>query len=61
MKRLVQRHIAIDASQLQRLKDAIALAESKGVKDSLVLFSDTAFIVNVPSRTVNVIKLNLFR
>lgn len=51
-ERLEQRNIVVDASQYRRLKDAVALAESKGVKDSLVLFPDTAFIVNIPNRTV---------
>ena len=37
---------------MQSLKNAVGLAAEKGVRDSLVVVQDAAFIVNVPSRTV---------
>jgi len=50
--RLAQRGIRLEAEQLHRLGGAIDKAAAKGAKDSLVLFQDLAFIVNVKNRTV---------
>jgi flagellar operon protein len=50
--RMISRDISLDDNQLQRLEQAIdKLAEKQG-NNSLVLMDDTAFIVNVPNRTV---------
>ncbi len=51
-QRLTQRGIRLEPEQLHRLGGAIDKAASKGAKDSLVLFQDMAFIVNVKNRTV---------
>ncbi len=51
-KRLEARNINLTDSDLNKLKTAISKAESKGAKDSLVMMDRTAFIVNVPNRTV---------
>ncbi|HZG77473.1 MAG TPA: TIGR02530 family flagellar biosynthesis protein [Paenibacillus sp.] len=51
-QRLSQRGIRLEPEQLHRLGGAIDKAASKGAKDSLVLFQDMAFIVNVKNRTV---------
>jgi flagellar operon protein len=51
-QRLVQRGIHLQPEQLYRIGNAIDKAASKGAKDSLVLFQDMAFIVNVKNRTV---------
>ena len=51
-KRLESRNINLNDSDINKLKDAINKAESKGAKDSLVMMDKTAFIVNVPNRTV---------
>ncbi|WP_309121283.1 TIGR02530 family flagellar biosynthesis protein [Paenibacillus sp.] len=51
-QRLAQRGIRLEPEQLHRLGGAIDKAASKGAKDSLVLFQDLAFIVNVKNRTV---------
>jgi flagellar operon protein len=34
------------------MKEAVAKAESKGVKDTLVLMDDLAFVINTRNRTV---------
>lgn len=51
-QRLVQRGIRLGQEQLEKLGGAIDKAASKGAKESLVLFEDMAFIVNVKNRTV---------
>jgi flagellar operon protein len=51
-QRLAQRGIRLDSEQLNRIGGAIDKAAAKGAKDSLVLFQDLAFIVNVKNRTV---------
>ncbi|MCM3128718.1 MULTISPECIES: TIGR02530 family flagellar biosynthesis protein [unclassified Paenibacillus] len=51
-KRLAQRGIELGNEQLMKLGDAIDKAAAKGAKETLVLMQDTAFIVNVPNRTV---------
>ncbi len=50
--RLQSRNISLTQAQRDKMKEAVAKAESKGVKDSLVLMDDMAFVVNVRSRTV---------
>jgi len=51
-QRLAQRGIELKPEQLQRLGGAIDKAAAKGAKESLVLYQDMAFIVNVKNRTV---------
>lgn len=50
--RLQDRNISLTSSQLERLNDGARKAEEKGIKDSLVIVDDLAFIVNVPNSTV---------
>jgi flagellar operon protein len=50
--RLQQRGITLEADQIAKLQGAIDKAASKGSKESLVLFQDMAFIVNIKNRTV---------
>lgn len=50
--RLVDRNIELTASQVERLSDGTRKAEQKGIKDSLVIVDQLAFIVNVPNNTV---------
>lgn len=50
--RLQNRGISISDSQMERLNSGVEKAEHKGIRDSLVLVDELAFIVNVPSRTV---------
>ncbi len=52
LKRLESRNIQIGDQDLNKIQDAVNKAEQKGSKDSLVMMNDTAFIVNIPNRTV---------
>lgn len=51
-KRLESRDIHLSETEVSRLQNAVQLAESKGAKDSLVMMDNTAFIVNIPNKTV---------
>jgi len=50
--RLVDRNISLSNDQLKRLNDATLKAGEKGIKESLVLMDQLAFVVNVPNNTV---------
>uniref|UniRef100_UPI004056BF26 TIGR02530 family flagellar biosynthesis protein n=1 Tax=Acetatifactor sp. TaxID=1872090 RepID=UPI004056BF26 len=50
--RLMDRNISLTENQLERLNDGARKAEAKGIKDSLVIVDELAFIVNVPNNTV---------
>jgi flagellar operon protein len=52
MKRLESRNIQLSQNELNKIQTAIDKAQSKGSKDSLVMMDSTAFIVNIPNRTV---------
>ncbi len=51
-ERLEQRNIQLTDEQLERLNEGTSKAESKGIKESLVLLDNMAFIVNTKNRTV---------
>ncbi len=51
-QRLSTRDISLDEAQLNKLHEAVKKAEEKGARDSLVMLNNTAFIVNIPNRTV---------
>ncbi|NLU51838.1 MAG: flagellar biosynthesis protein [Clostridiaceae bacterium] len=50
--RLEARNINLSSEQLERLNNAVDKASSKGVRDTLVIMDDVAFVVNVHNRTV---------
>jgi len=50
--RLVDRNIQLSTNQMERLNTGKEMSNEKGIKNSLVLVDDYAFIVNVPSNTV---------
>ena len=50
--RLNTRNIELSDEQVKRLRDGCQKANAKGIKDSLVLVDELAFIVNIPSSTV---------
>ena len=52
MGRLADRNIELSDAQLMRLKSGTEKAELKGIRDSLVIVDQLAFIVNVPNQTV---------
>jgi flagellar operon protein len=64
--RLQSRNISLTQAQKDKMKEAVSKAESKGVKDSLVLMDNLAFVVNVKNRMVitaansNELKENVF-
>ncbi|MBQ2804012.1 MAG: flagellar protein [Lachnospiraceae bacterium] len=50
--RLAERNIELSTEQLERLQGGARKAEQKGIKDSLVIVDELAFIVNIPNQTV---------
>lgn len=50
--RLNDRNISLTEEQLERLNDGARKAGQKGIRDSLVIVDELAFIVNVPNHTV---------
>lgn len=50
--RLVDRNIELSETQMERLQEGARNAGQKGIKDSLVIVDELAFIVNVPNKTV---------
>ena len=50
--RLASRQIELDNQMVARLEDGMQRASEKGIKDSLVIMDQLAFIVNIPSNTV---------
>ncbi len=52
VKRLESRDIHLSNEEISKLNEAVKKAQAKGSKDSLVMMNDTAFIVNIPNKTV---------
>lgn len=52
MERLDSRQISVSPQLMEKMSDAVQKAESKGVTEALMLNGNTAFIVNIPNRTV---------
>lgn len=52
LNRLSMRNIELTGEQMERLNNGKIEAGEKGIKDSLILVDQLAFIVNVPSSTV---------
>jgi flagellar operon protein len=50
--RMQARNIDLTQTQKDKLNSAVSMAQQKGVKDSLVILDDMAFVVNVNSKTV---------
>ncbi|MBP3421058.1 MAG: flagellar protein [Lachnospiraceae bacterium] len=50
--RLADRNIELTNEQMDRLAMGTQKAGVKGIKDSLVMIDDLAFIVNIPNKTV---------
>ena len=50
--RLADRNIRLTDEQMERLSDGTQRAGAKGIKESLVVVDQLAFIVNVPNHTV---------
>ena len=64
--RMQARNIDLTQNQKDKLNNAVSAAQQKGVKDSLVIMDNMAFVVNVNSKTVitavnnNELKENIF-
>ncbi len=52
LKRLESRNIQLSDDDLIKIQNAVEKAEAKGAKDSLVMMDKTAFIINIPNKTV---------
>ena len=50
--RLADRNIELTSSQMERLQEGTQKAQQKGIKESLVIVDQLAFIVNIPNNTV---------
>ncbi len=50
--RLSDRNIELTSPQVERLENGTVRAREKGIKESLVVVDELAFIVNVPNKTV---------
>ncbi len=50
--RLADRNIELTKAQMERLQEGTERAGEKGIKESLVIVDQLAFIVNIPSGTV---------
>ncbi len=51
-ERLMDRNITLTPEQFERLETGTKKAEEKGIKESLVIMDDMAFIVNIKNNTV---------
>lgn len=51
-ERLTSRNVNLNRDEMNRLKTAFHKAESKGVKDALILMDDKAFIANIQNKVV---------
>lgn len=52
LKRLEERNIELNDDEMVKINKAVEKAILKGAKDSLVMMNSTAFIVNIPNKTV---------
>lgn len=50
--RLADRNISLTDEQMERLSDGTQKAGAKGIRESLVIVDQLAFIVNIPNQTV---------
>lgn len=52
VKRAADHGITLSQDSLDRLDEGVRLAGEKNLDDTLILVGDTAFVVNVPNKTV---------
>jgi len=50
--RLKSRNIAISSEQMRQINEAVAKAEKKGVKESLLVMDNMALVVSIKNKTV---------
>lgn len=51
-ERIMTRQIQLSKDEMDKLENAVAAADKKGLKDTLIITNNMAFIVNVPNKTV---------
>ncbi|WP_430882790.1 TIGR02530 family flagellar biosynthesis protein [Fusibacter sp. JL216-2] len=52
IQRLESRNIKLEDSDIEKLNNAVNKAESKGVKDALIIMGDKAFVASIKNRTI---------
>ncbi len=52
VNRLSDRNISLSGAQMTKLENGAVKAKEKGIKESLVVVDELAFIVNIPNKTV---------
>ena len=52
VSRMNEREISLSDDEMDKLNNAVETADSKGIKESLILMNNKAFIVNIPSNVV---------
>lgn len=52
MNRLNERDIQLTGEELKKINQAVNQAESKGIREALILMDDKIFIANIKSRTI---------
>ncbi len=52
MERMSQRDITLSDEDLSKITDAVNHLESKGAKESLLLYKDLAFIASIKNKTI---------
>lgn len=52
IERLQSRNIQLEEADIEKLNKAVDKAQSKGVKDALIIMGDKAFIASVTNRTI---------
>lgn len=51
-KRLAERNVNLNDEGIKRIQKALDIAESKGAKDSLLIYGDIAIIASIKNRTI---------
>jgi len=51
-KRLAERNVNLNDEGIKRIQKALDIAESKGAKDSLLIYGDIAMIASIKNRTI---------
>lgn len=52
MRRVSERSIDVSKQVMDKVTSAVDKAEGRGIRDALIIGSNSAFIVNVPTRTI---------
>lgn len=51
-KRLEMRNINLSQNQIKRLNEGVLKAESKGIKDGLIILDNITLLINISNKTV---------